>query len=165
MCGCAYLILLTAISRILLSMRIPSSRLVSVWFVILVHWIISVCCGGMIIVHMAIAVGAWGSVFCCAGFVRRVFQFWFIFIWFVAWLCSTSSVSARRVIICWILGCGMLSAVAISSVLCQTLSVRRLSSFSSLADMFGFSSSFFVSGFVLLLCCGVRAYMVDEPLG
>lgn len=46
-----------AISLIFLFMRISSSRLLSVRFVMRVHWMRSVCCGGIIIVPTAVVSG------------------------------------------------------------------------------------------------------------
>ena len=65
-----------AISFSFLFMRISSSRLFSVRFVMRVHWIISVFCGGIIIVPTAVVSGC----VCVSGFVSfwfmmRVFQF------------------------------------------------------------------------------------------
>ena len=65
------MILLIAISRIFLFMRISSSRLVSVRFVMRVDWIISVFCGGIIIVPTAVV----GCACVSFWFIRRVFQF------------------------------------------------------------------------------------------
>ena len=122
-----------AISRIFLFTRIPSSRLVSVRFVMRVHWIRSVFCGGIIIVPTAVFSG------CVSGavsfwFRKNVFQFWFSFIWLVVGLCWIRSVSVRKVIVCWSLFWGISSVFAIWSVLCHTLSLSRLSSFSSFVD-------------------------------
>ena len=124
-----------AISFSFLFMRISSSRLLSVRFVMRVHWIISVFCGGIIIVPTAV----WSGCVCVSGFVSfwfimSVFQFWSSFIWFVAGLCCIRSVSVRNFIICWILSCWISRVFAISSVLCHTLSLRRFRSFSSFAD-------------------------------
>ena len=122
-----------AISFSFLFMRISSSRLLSVRFVMRVHWIMRVFCGGIIIVPTA-------DVSCCvSGFVSfwfmiSVFQFWFIFIWFVAGLCCTRSVSVRNFIVCWSLSWGISSVFAISSILCQTLSPNEANSFSSFVD-------------------------------
>jgi len=122
-----------AISLSFLFMRISSSRLLSVRFVMRVHWIMRVFCGGIIIVPTA-------DVSCCvSGFVSfwfmiSVFQFWSSFIWFVAGLCCIRSVSVRNFIICWSLSWGISSVFAISSILCHTLSLRRFRSFSSFAD-------------------------------
>ena len=66
------MILLIAISRIFLFMRISSSRLVSVRFVMRVDWIMSVFCGGIIIVPTAVVAGCSCASF---GFIRSVFQF------------------------------------------------------------------------------------------
>jgi len=122
-----------AISLSLLFMRISSSRLLSVRFVMRVHWIMRVFCGGIIIVPTAVCSG------CVSGFVSfwfmiSVFQFWFIFIWFVAGLCCIMSVSVRNFIVCWSLSCGISSVFAISSILCQTLSPNEANSFSSFVD-------------------------------
>ena len=124
-----YLTLFMTISRILLFMRISSSRLASVRFVMRVHWITSVCCGGIIIVPRAVASG-------CVSFwsTRRGFQSWFIFIWFVAALCCIRSDCARNAIICWSLSCGTSRAEAIWSALCHTLSLKMFRSFSSFVD-------------------------------
>lgn len=65
-----YLILFMAISCIFLFMQISSSRFVSVRFVMRVHWIVSVFCGGISIVPIAI-----GSGFVSFLFIRSVFQF------------------------------------------------------------------------------------------
>jgi len=96
-----YWILFIAISRILLVMLISSSRLLSVRFVMRVHWIMRVCLGGIIIVPTAVVSGGvCVSEFVCFWFMARVFQFWLIFIWFVAGLCCIRSVSVSNVIIC-----------------------------------------------------------------
>ena len=122
-----------AISFNFLFMRISSSRLLSVRFVMRVHWIISVFCGGIIIVPTA-------DVSCCVSgfvsfwFINSVFQFWSSFIWFVAGLCCIRSVSVRNFIICWILSWGISSVFAISSILCHTLSPNEANSFSSFVD-------------------------------
>ena len=122
-----------AISFSLLFMRISSSRLLSVRFVMRVHWIMRVFCGGIIIVPTA-------DVSCCVSgfvsfwFIMSVFQFWSSFIWFVAELCWIMSVSVRNFIICWSLSWGISSVFAISSVLCHTLSLSRASSSSSFVD-------------------------------
>jgi len=124
-----------AISLSFLFMRISSSRLSFVRFVMRVHWIVRVFCGGIIIVPTAVVsccVCVFGFV--CFWFIMRVFQFWFSFIWFVAGLCVIMSVSVRSVIICWSLFCGVSSVFAISSVLCHTLSLSRARSFSSFVD-------------------------------
>lgn len=124
-----------AISLIFLFMRISSSRLLSVRFVMRVHWIVRVCCGGMIIVPTAVVSGwVWVSGFCSFWFIIRVFQFWLSFIWFVAGLCWIRSVSVRKRIICWVLSWGICRACAIWSVLCHTLSLSRVNSFSSFVD-------------------------------
>lgn len=130
-----YLILFMAISFSLLFMRISSSRLLSVRFVMRVHWIMRVFCGGIIIVPTAV----WSGCVCVSGFVSfwfmiSVFQFWFSFIWFVAGLCCIRSVSVRNFIICWNLSCWISSVFAISSILCQTLSPNEANSFSSFVD-------------------------------
>ena len=124
-----------AISFSFLFMRISSSRLLSVRFVMRVHWIMRVFCGGIIIVPTAV----WSGCVCVSGFVSfwfmiSVFQFWFIFIWFVAWLCCIMSVSVRNFIVCWSLSWGISSVFAISSILCQTLSPNEANSFSSFVD-------------------------------
>ena len=122
-----------AISSNFLFMRISSSRLLSVRFVMRVHWIMRVFCGGIIIVPTA-------DVSCCVSgfvsfwFIMSVFQFWFSFIWFVAWLCCIRSVSVKSFIICWILSWGISSVFAIWSILCHTLSPNEANSFSSFAD-------------------------------
>ena len=59
-----------AISFIFLFMRISSSRLLSVRFVMRVHWIMRVFCGGIIIVPTAVVSGG----VCVSGFV----SFWFM---------------------------------------------------------------------------------------
>lgn len=77
LCGlrvCVYLILFMAISCIFLFMRISSSKLLSVRFVMRVHWIVSVFCGGIIIVPIAIVSGC-ASGFVSFLFIRSVFQF------------------------------------------------------------------------------------------
>jgi len=76
---------------------------------------------------------------CVSGFVSfwfmiSVFQFWFSFIWFVAWLCCIMSVSVRNFIVCWSLSCGISRVFAISSILCQTLSLSEFSNLSSFVD-------------------------------
>lgn len=72
--GCVYFILFMAISCSFLFIRISSSRFMSVRFVMRVHWIVSVCCGGIIMVPTV-----WVSVFVSAGgsfwFIKSVFQF------------------------------------------------------------------------------------------
>ena len=118
-----------AISRSFLFMRIPSSRLVSVRFVMRVHWIVSVFCGGIIIVATAVFSG-----FVSFLFMNSVFQFWFSFIWFVMGLCCISSVSFRKVIVCGSLSSGISRAVVMWFRLCHWLSLNRLSSFSSFVD-------------------------------
>ena len=124
-----------AISLSFLFMRISSSRLFSVRFVMRVHWIMSVFCGGIIIVPTAVVSGCiWVSGFVSFWFMISVFQFWLSFIWFVAWLCCIMSVSVRNFIVCWSLSCGISRVFAISSILCHTLSLRRFRSFSSFAD-------------------------------
>jgi len=90
-----------AISFSFLFMRISSSRLLSVRFVMRVHWIMSVFCGGIIIVPTAVVSGG----VCVSGFgsfwfMISVFQFWLSFIWFVAGLCCIRSVSVRNVTTC-----------------------------------------------------------------
>jgi hypothetical protein len=124
-----------AISFSFLFMRISSSRLLSVRFVMRVHWIMRVFCGGIIIVPTAVCSGCiWVSGLVSFWFIKSVFQFWSSFIWFVAVLCCIRSVSVRNLIICWSLSCGISKVFAISSVLCHTLSLRRFRSFSSFAD-------------------------------
>ena len=120
-----------AISFSFLFMRISSSRLLSVRFVMRVHWIMRVFCGGIIIVPTAVCSGC---VCVSFWFMISVFQFWFIFIWFVAGLCWISSVSVRNVTICWNLSCGISRFFAIWSMLCHTLSLNRPNSFSSFVD-------------------------------
>jgi len=152
-----------AISFSLLFMRISSSRLLSVRFVMRVHWITRVFCGDIIIVPTAVV-----SVLavCVSGFVSfwfmiSVFQFWFIFIWFVAGLCWISSVSVRNVITCWILSCGISRVFAISSVLCHTLSLNMVNSFSSFVDkggcllVSGNAGIYFVVAYILLRTLGL----------
>ena len=124
-----------AISFRFLFMRISSSRLLSVRFVMRVHWIMRVFCGGIIIVPTAVCSGC----VCVSGvvsfwFMISVFQFWLSFIWFVAGLCCIRSVSVRNVIICWSLSCGISSVCAVSCVLCQTLSLNKASNLSSFVD-------------------------------
>ena len=124
-----------AISSSFLFMRISSSRLFSVRFVMRVHWIRRVFCGGIIIVPTAVCSGCvWVSGFVCFWFIMSVFQFWFIFIWFVAGLCCIRSVSVRSFIVCCSLSCGISRVFATSFVLCQTSSLNRASSFSSFVD-------------------------------
>ena len=142
-----------AISFSFLFMRISSSRLFSVRFVMRVHWIMRVFCGGIIIVPTAV-------VSCCASgfgsfwFMTSVFQFWLSFIWFVAGLCCIRSVSVRSFIICWIFS-GVVSRVfAVSSRLCQTLSLKRVSSFSSFVDMVLPSVEFCFCCFVAYILLG-----------
>ena len=122
-----------AISFSFLFMRISSSRLLSVRFVMRVHWIMRVFCGGIIIVPTADA-SCCVSGFVSFWFIMSVFQFWSSFIWFVAELCCIRSVSVRNFIICWSLSWGISRVFAISSMLCHTLSLRRFKSFSSFAD-------------------------------
>ena len=126
-----------AISFSFLFMRISSSRLLSVRFVMRVHWMRRVFCGGIIIVPTAVVSGCvcvseFGFV--SFWFMMSVFQFWLSFIWFVAGLYCIRSVSVRNFITCWSLSSGISSALAVSSVLCQTLSLSRASSFSSFVD-------------------------------
>lgn len=124
-----------AISFSLLFIRSSSSRLLSVRFVMRVHWIMRVFCGGIIMVPIA----EFSGRVCVSGlvsfwFMYSVFQFWFSFIWFVAELCCIKSVSARNLTICWNLSWGISSVFAVSSVLCHTLSLNKLSSSSSFVD-------------------------------
>ena len=67
-------------------------------------------------------------------FMNSVFQFWFSFIWFAVGLCCISSVSFRKVIVCWSLSSGISRAVVMWFRLCHWLSLNRLSSFSSFVD-------------------------------
>jgi len=122
-----------AISFSFLFMRISSSRLLSVRFVMRVHWIMRVFCGGIIIVPTAVC-SCCVSGFVSFWFMISVFQFWFSFIWFVAGLCCIKSASDRNLIIGWILSWGISSVFAISSMLCHTLSPNEANSFSSFAD-------------------------------
>jgi len=151
-----------AISLSLLFMRISSSRLFSVRFVMRVHWIMRVFWGGIIIVPTAVCSGC----VCVSGFVSfwfmiSVFQFWFIFIWFVAWLCCTRSVSVRNFIICWSLSCWISRVFAISSILCHTLSLNMVNSFSSFVDkggcllVSGNAGIYFVVAYILLRTLGL----------
>lgn len=124
-----------AISLSFLFMRISSSRLVSVRFVMRVCWMVRVFCGGIIMVAMAVA--CWG----CSGgvsfwFIMRVFQFWFSFIWFVVGLCWIMSASARISIIFWAFSVVVWRALAISFMVCHWLSFRRVRSLSSFVDNF-----------------------------
>ena len=144
-----------AISFSLLVMRISSSRLLSVRFVMRVHWIMRVFCGGIIIVPTA-------DVSCCVSgcvsfwFMISVFQFWSSFIWFVAGLCCIRSVSVRNFITCWSLSWGISSVFAISSILCHTLSLNMVNSFSSFVDkggcllVSGNAGIYFVVAYILL---------------
>ena len=147
-----YSILLIAISRIFLFMRTSSSRLLSVRFVRRVHWIMRVCFGGIIIVPTAV-VSVCVSGFISFWFMISVFQFWLSFIWFVAGLFSTSSVSVRDVITCWSLSCGISSVCAISLRLCHTLSLNKANSFSSFVDTFLPSWGECERGFGLFIKC------------
>ena len=123
------------ISRILLFIRISSSRLLSVWFVMRVHWIMRVSCGGTIMVPMVGGSACFGGSWVFSvGSVRSVFQSWSSFIWLVVVLCCIISVSARKVAICWIFSFGISRVAAIWSMLCHWLSLRRFNKFSSLAD-------------------------------
>jgi len=63
-----------AISRIFLFMQIPSSRLVSVRFVMRVDWIVRVFCGGIIIVHTVVFSGCGVSGVVSFWFMKNVFQ-------------------------------------------------------------------------------------------
>ena len=74
---CGYLILFMAISFSFLFMRISSSRLLSVRFVMRVHWIMSVFCGGIIIVPTAVVsvLAVCVSGFVCFWLIMSVFQF------------------------------------------------------------------------------------------
>jgi hypothetical protein len=123
-----------AISRIFLFMRTSSSRLLSVRFVMRVHWIMRVCFGGIIIVPTAVVVSVSGFV--SFWFIISVFQFWFSFIWFVAGLFCIRSVSTKNETTCWSLSCEISSVCAISLVLCHTLSLNKAKSFSSFVDTF-----------------------------
>lgn len=66
-----------AISFSLLFMRISSSRLLSVRFVMRVHWIMRVFCGEIIIVPTAVVsvLAVCVSGFVCFWFMSSVFQF------------------------------------------------------------------------------------------
>jgi len=76
-----------AISFSFLFMRISSSKLLPVRFVMRVHWIRRVFCGGIIIVPTAVC-SCWPvSGFASFWFMYSVFQFWFSFICSVAGLC------------------------------------------------------------------------------
>ena len=70
--GCGYFILFMAISFSFLFMRISSSRLFSVRFVMRVHWIRRVFCGDIIIVPTAVCSGC---VCVSFWFMISVFQF------------------------------------------------------------------------------------------
>ena len=140
-----------AISLIFLFMRISSSRLLSVRFVMRVHWIRSVCCGGIIIVPTAVVCcGVWFSGVVSCWFIISVFQFWFSFIWFVAGLCWIRSASVRNWITFWALSLGISSFCVISSMLCQTLSFSASITFSSFVDK-GVPSVWVVRVFILWL--------------
>lgn len=120
-------------------MRISSSRLVSVRFVMRVHWIMRVFCGGMIMVPMAVAAVSCVVWVCVGGlvpfwFIIRVFQFWFSLIWFVVGLCCIMSASVRNSTIFWAFSWGISRVSATSFMLCHTLSFRRANSFSSFVD-------------------------------
>ena len=145
-----------AISFSFLFMRISSSRLFSVRFVMRVHWIRRVFCGDIIIVPTAVVsvLAVWVSGFVCFWFIMSVFQFWFIFIWFVAGLCCIRSVSVRSFIVCWSLSCGISRVFAISFILCQTLSLNRASNLSSFVD------KFLPSGWILAFYCFVAYIML-----
>jgi len=122
-------------------MRISSSRLVSVRFVMRVHCIMRVFCGGIIIVPTAVVVSCCVFVCVCScgfsfWFMIRVFQFWFSFIWFVAGLCCIMSAWARNAIICWVFSCGISRVFATSFMLCHTLSLNSAISFSSFVGNF-----------------------------
>jgi len=149
-----------AISLSFLFMRISSSRLLSVRFVMRVHWIRMVLCGGIIIVPTAVCSGCvWVSgCFCVFGFgsfwfMISVFQFWFSFIWFVAGLCCIRSASVKNLIVCWSLFCGISSVFAVSSMLCQMLSLSRASSFSSFVDKGSYLPWDARGEIANLLCC------------
>jgi hypothetical protein len=72
---------------------------------------VSVFCGGIIIVPMAVVVscGVWVGVVGLVSFwfIIRVFQFWFSLIWFVVGLCCIMSASVRNSIIFWALSLGI----------------------------------------------------------
>jgi len=122
-----------AISLSFLFMRISSSRLVSVRFVMRVCWMVSVFWGGIIMVAMAVACcGCSGVV--SFWFIMRVFQFWFSFMWFVVGLCWIMSASARISIIFWAFSGVVWRVSAISFMLCHWLSLRSVKSLSSFVD-------------------------------
>ena len=136
-------------------MRISSSRLVSVRFVMRVHWIMRDFCGGMIMVPMAVAAISWGVWVCVGGlvsfwFIIRVFQFWFSLIWFVVGLCCIMSAWVKNSIIFWAFSWGISRVSATSFMLCHTLSFSRANSFSSFVDK-GLASEgcLVVNGFVV----------------
>ena len=116
-----------------MSSRISSSRLMSVKFVMRVHWIMSVCCGGIIIVPTADCSGR-VSWLVSLGFMISGLAFWLSFIWFVVEFCCTRSASVRNVTTWSSLSWGISTVLATSSTLCHTLSSRRFSIFSSFVD-------------------------------
>lgn len=119
-------------------MRISSSRLVSVRFVMRVHWIIRDFWGGIIIVPIAVAVVSCSVCVWLATisfwFISRVFQFWFSLIWFAAELCCIMSASVKISIIFWAFSIGISRVSATSFMLCHRLSFRRFNNLSSFVD-------------------------------
>lgn len=139
-----------AISLSFLFMRISSSRLVSVRFVMRVCWMVSVFWGGIIMVAMAVA--CWS----CSGsdsfwLIMRVFQFWFSFTWFVVESCWIMSASARISIIFWAFSWVVWRASAIWFMVCHWLSSKRARSLSSFVDNF-------ILFWVLLMVRGLDVY-------
>ena len=71
------------------------------------------------------------------------------------------SVSVRNFIICWSLSWGISSVFAISSILCHTLSLNMVNSFSSFVDkggcllISGNAGIYFVVAYILLRTLGL----------